>query len=85
MAITSMRYHFLETSDDKEELRAINNDLRQRCKKLERQNTNLQKEVDQLLKFKKNCLVNHHNIKSEKMKKSGNVDPNRDHESVVLM
>lgn len=74
-----------ETSDDKEELRAINNDLRQRCKKLERQNTNLQKEVDQLLKFKKNCLVNHHNIKSEKMKKSGNVDPNRDHESVVLM
>lgn len=40
-------------------------DLRQRCLKLERQNANLQKEVDQLLKFKKNCIKHHHKLKTE--------------------
>jgi hypothetical protein len=44
-------------------------DLRNRCQKLERQNVNLQKEVDQLLKFKKNCLETHHNIKTEGVNK----------------
>lgn len=43
-------------------------DLRQRCQKLERQNANLQKEVDQLLKFKKNCLSTHYNVKTEALK-----------------
>jgi len=67
--------------NEKEELA----DLRQRCKKLERQNTNLQKEVDQLLKFKKNCLANHHNIKTEKVQKSESSDPYRNDGTIVLL
>jgi len=35
-------------------------DSRQRCMKLEMQNVNLQKQVNKLMKFKKNCVENHH-------------------------
>ena len=75
--------HFIVTLNEKEELM----DLRQRFKKVERQNANLQKEVDQLLKFKKNCLTHHHNIKTEKnekRKKSEPNDPYRDDGTIVL-
>lgn len=51
-------YNLEPLYDEGEEL----NDLRQRCSKLERQNANLQKQVDQLLKFKKNCLTRHHHL-----------------------
>lgn len=44
-------------------------DLRQRCQKLERQNANLQKEVDHLIKFKRNCTENHQRIKDEDVRK----------------
>jgi len=54
-------YNLEPLYDEGEEL----SDLRQRCSKLERQNANLQKEVDQLLKFKKNCLSQHHHLKQE--------------------
>jgi len=54
-------YNLEPLYDEGEEL----SDLRQRCSKLERQNANLQKEVDQLLKFKKNCLSQHHHLKHE--------------------
>jgi len=54
-------YNFEPLYDEGEEL----SDLRQRCSKLERQNANLQKEVDQLMKFKKNCLTHHHLLKQE--------------------
>ena len=61
-------------------------DLRQRCRKLERQNANLQKEVDRLLKFKKNCLKNHLSIKTEvKTTKSEPSDPYRDDGTIVLL
>ena len=71
------------SSNEKEELA----DLRQRCKKLERQNTNLQKEVDQLLKFKKNCLQHHHKIKTEKnvAQKSEPTDPYSNDGTIVLL
>ena len=71
------------SSNEKEELA----DLRQRCKKLERQNTNLQKEVDQLLKFKKNCLQHHHKIKTEKnhVQKSEPNDPYSNDGTIVLL
>ena len=74
---------FLVSSNEKEELA----DLRQRCKKLERQNTNLQKEVDQLLKFKKNCLQHHHKIKTEGnvVHKSEPRDPYSDDGTIVLL
>jgi lipid II:glycine glycyltransferase (peptidoglycan interpeptide bridge formation enzyme) len=72
---------FVVSINEKEELA----DLRQRCKKLERQNANLQKEVDQLLKFKKNCLANHHNIKTEKVQKSESNDPYRHDGTIVLL
>lgn len=72
---------FVVSLNEKEELA----DLRQRTKKLERQNANLQKEVDQLLKFKKNCLANHHNIKTEKVQKSESNDPYRHDGTIVLL
>merc|ERR1712012_914024 len=57
--------YFGPRDDETDEL----DDLRTRCSKLERQNANLQKEVDQLLKFKKNCLSNHNDIKMERYPK----------------
>ena len=61
-------------------------DLRERCRKLERQNANLQKEVDRLLKFKKNCLTNHLSIKTEaKATKPEPSDPYRDDGTIVLL
>merc|ERR1712043_83294 len=50
----------IDGSDVMEELA----DLRKRCQDLERQNANLQKEVDHLIKFKRNCTESH-KIKSE--------------------
>lgn len=45
-------------------------DLRRRCSKLEKQNVNLQKEVDNLIKFKTNCIQNHQQLlKCEGMNK----------------
>jgi len=68
-------YHMDESANVMEEL----SDLRQRCQKLERQNVNLQKEVDQLIKFKRNCTDTHQKFKFEGVKK---MDPS--YNGVVL-
>ena len=82
-SVTALTFSFLVSSNEKEELV----DLRERCKKLERQNANLQKEVDQLLKFKKNCLQHHHKIKTEKndVPKSEPNNPFSDDGTIVLL
>lgn len=46
-------------------------DLRKRCQKLERQNVNLQKQVDNLLHYKADCIENHTKVyKTENVTKS---------------